>query len=175
MTANVTITRIAALALTIAGTTTAQAAPWQTHKYETDGFAIEFSGDVLTKPIDVNADTLSKMIRTTSYLQDGGNVYAYIVGASLFKDDASFDFDAGVKGTMATYKCTVIDSDTSPTGTGDRAREIHGSKCDGGTIRVGARFFLVGKWFYQVAYLITEEANAADAEHFLQSFGLIGK
>ena len=165
----------ASLVFAALSTAAAQTATWQTHRYETDGFTIEFSGDVLTKPIDVNTDTLSKMVRTTSYIQDGGNTYAYIVGASLFKDDASFDFEAGVKGTMDTYKCAVTDSDTSPTDIGDRAREIHASNCNGGTIRVGARFFLVGKWFYQLAYLIAPEANAADAEHFLQSFKLIAK
>lgn len=165
----------ASLAFAAASASAAQAATWQTHRYETDGFTIEFSGDVLTKPIDVNTDTLNQMVRTTSYIQDGGNTYAYIVGASLFKPDAGFDFEAGVKGTMDSYKCAVIGSDTSPAGIGDRAREIHASKCSGGTIRVGAKFFIVGKWFYQIAYLIAPAANAADAEHFLRSFKLIAK
>ena len=168
-----TATRFASFALLIAATATAQAAPWTSHKYETDGFAVEFSGDVAVKPIDVNAETQAAMVRSTSYLQDGGAAYAYLVGASLFKPDANFDFDAGVKGTMDSYKCKVTKSDVSPTGIGDRAREIRSAECVDGTVRIGARFVLDGKWFYQVVYLIGKAHNQADAEHFLKSFKLI--
>jgi hypothetical protein len=40
-----------------------------------------------------------------------------------------------------------------------------------GTIRAGARYFTTGKWFYQVIYLVPDDAQYTDdAEHFLASF-----
>jgi hypothetical protein len=162
---------ILALAV-VAALATAHAGTWQTHRYQTDGFAIDFSGTVLVKPTDLDADTMSSMTRSTSYMQDGGDVYVYIVGASLLKETVAFDFDAGVKGTIDTYKCAQIESDISAKDGAGQSREIHGAKC-GGDIRVGARFVKQGRWFYQVVYMITPRANAADAAHFLSSFKLV--
>lgn len=162
----------ASLALMIAATGLTQAAAWQAHQYQTDGFAVEFSANVKVSPIAVNETTQAKMVRATSYLQDGGGAYAYLVGASLFKDDALFDFAAGVIGTMKSYKCRMIDSDTTTKQMGNLVREVRGSQCMDGTARVGARFVLADKWFYQVVYLVSRESDRPDAEYFLQSFRL---
>jgi len=163
---------IALVASTVAAFATAHAAAWQTHAYETDGFVVDFSGPVLVKPIDLDANTMNSMTRSTSYMQNGGDTYVYLVGASLLKETIVFDFDAGVKGTIDTYKCAQIDSDISARhGTG-QSREIHGTKCKG-DVRVGARFVKQGRWFYQVVYLITPKANADDAAHFLATFKVL--
>ena len=45
---------ILALAV-VAALATAHAATWQTHRYQTDGFAVDFSGTVLVKPTDLYA------------------------------------------------------------------------------------------------------------------------
>lgn len=164
-----TLALIASLAAALAP---AHAATWQTHNYQTDGFAVDFSGTVMVKPNDLDADTMSRMTRSTSYIQDGGDVYVYVVGASLLKETVVFDFDAGVKGTIDTYKCAQIESDTSAKDGAVQSREIHGAKC-GGDLRVGARFVKQGRWFYQVVYMIAPGANAADAAHFLASFRLV--
>jgi len=163
---------LAIIATLVAALATAHAASWQTHNYETDGFAVDFSGTVTAKPIDLDAGTLKSLTRSTSYMQDGGNVYVYLVGASLLKDASAFNFEAGVKGTIDTYKCAKIESDTSAKQDEGQSREIHGSNC-GGDIKVGARFLQRGRWFYQVVYLIAPTANAADAAHFLASFKLV--
>jgi len=163
---------LALIASIVAALATAHAATWQTHSYETDGFAVDFSGTVSVKPIDLDADTMNSLTRSTSYMQDGGNIYVYLVGASLLKDAGAFNFDAGVKGTIDTYKCAKIESDTSAKQTDGQSRDIQGSNC-GGDIKVGARFIQRGRWFYQVVYLIAPAANAADAAHFLASFKLI--
>lgn len=155
--------------------TTAEAADWRKYEYANEGFSIEFSGNVAVKQTDLSADTLSKMVSSTSYVQDGGATLAYVMAASRFKDEVEFNFDAGVKGTMDTYTCKVTESDTASTKGGKNTREVHASKCVDGTVRVGARFFMVGKWFYQVVYLIGPTESLADAEHYLQSFKLIGR
>jgi hypothetical protein len=105
-------------------------------------------------------------------MQESGDTYVYLVGASLLKDASAFNFDAGVKGTIDTYKCAKIESDTSAKQGDGQSREIHGSNC-GGDIKVGARFVQRGRWFYQVVYLIAPAADAADAAHFLASFKLV--
>jgi len=156
----------------IAVASAAHAAAWQAHQYDTDGFAVEFSANVKVRPLAVNDTTQAKVVRATSYMQVGGGAYAYTVGASLFKPDARFDFASGVVATMRTYKCRAIDSDTTTKQVGAVIREVRGSQCMNGTVRVGARFVLARQWFYQVVYLVSTDASVNDAEHFLQSFRL---
>ncbi len=149
--------------IALAGSTPARAETWQTRVFKEHGFSIDFSGDVFDKPVEVTAG------RGTQYIQDGGS-FAYFVTASLFEND--FDFDSGVARGMSVLSCTVTDSDISPASSADRSREIHGSNCSGG-VRAGVAYFLVGKRFYQVMYLIPADGDPTNAEHFLHSFKLI--
>src|SRR5262245_40500301 len=89
----------------------ASAADWRTHSYDTDGFSVDFSGNVKVEPIAVNEQTKNMLVRSTSYVQDGGNIYVYLAAASNFVEGAKFDFAAGVKGTIDTYRCASVDSD----------------------------------------------------------------
>jgi hypothetical protein len=164
------IVAVAALATALAP---AFAAEWRTHTYEADGFAIDFSGPVTAKPTPVDEATQQAMVRTTAYVQDGGNLYAYAANASLWKAEHPIDFDAGVKGTMDAYKCTATDSDAATPEGEVKAREIYASACLGGTARVGAKFVLRGQWFYQIVYIITADAQTADGKRFLASFKLL--
>lgn len=153
----------------------ARAADWKKHEYKNEGFSIEFSGNIVVKQTDVSIDTLSKLESTTSYVQDGGATLAYVMAATHFKDSTDFAFDAGVKGTMDTYSCKLTETDKASNDNGKSVREIHASKCVDGSVRVGARFVMVGKWFYQVVYLIGPSESVSDADHFLQSFKLIAR
>jgi len=163
-------TFVASIAISLAP---ANAATWQTQTYETDGFTVDFSGKVRVKPIEVDAEAKKNLVRSTSYMQDGGDSYVYIVGASLLREGAVFDFDAGVKGTMDTYKCAQIDTDKAANPGAVRSREIRAAKCIDGKVRIGAKFFHQGPWFYQVVYMIAPGANAADAAHFFASFKIV--
>lgn len=159
--------------LTIAlalGAAAAQAAGWHLQTLKTDGFSIEFSGDMQVQPTPLKNETQSAVVRSTIYMQDGGS-YAFLVGATLLK--GGFSFPAGVSGTLESYKCATTDRDESGSmrdGTQTRVVHLHG--CANG-LKVGASFFMRGQWFYQVVYLIPESSSAADGEHFLASFRLL--
>jgi hypothetical protein len=60
------------IALVLAGHGATQAQTWKKHTYATDGFEVEFSGDVRVMPTNLNEDTLKKIVRSTDYQQDGG-------------------------------------------------------------------------------------------------------
>lgn len=150
-----------------------QAQTWKKHTYATDGFQVEFSGDVTISPTAVDAETKKKIVRATSYLEDGGE-YSYIVAASLQLVDVNFE--NGVKRSFAAIKCATTTADTPLTFAAGRARELRGTKCHDGTFRVDARYFTVGKRFYQaMAIHPINGSHAANARRFIESFKVIGK
>jgi len=149
---------------------TASAAAWRTSVYETDGFSVAFSGGIKVEPMNLDENARKNLVRATMYSQDNGTFW-YGVGASLWTADASLNFDDGVSGTMNSYKCAKTDSDVRSSLPGGSMREIFASGCENAA-RIGARFFLRGRWFYQVVYLISSDDQADDAKHFLASFKL---
>ncbi len=162
-----TLALIASLIMPVAWASDAQAAPWHTVRHADDGFVVEFSDNVSGTP------TTGSNYRATQYVQDGGS-YAYIVAATVYEVGVSIDFDENVKRAMSVLNCSSIDSEVSPSSSADRNREIHGSKCNQG-VRAGVAFFLAGRRFYQVMYLIPNDSDSSDAEHFLHSFKLIAE
>lgn len=144
-----------------------EAAPWQTVSYAEDGFAVDFSGEVYSTTENESG------YRSTHYIQDGGD-YGYFVFATQYAEGAAIDFDGNGNRGISVLECAVTDDDTSPASAADRSREYHGSKCSLG-VRAGIAYFLAGRWFYQVMYLIPDDGDSSDAEHFLHSFKLIAK
>jgi hypothetical protein len=156
--------------LLMATRTGAGATTWKTFRYAQDRFEIQFpdKAEIKLSPTTINAETRGKIVRATDYLLDGGE-YAYIVGASLLKVDVNFE--GGVKSSFDGLKCKTTSSDKPLSYPKGRARELHGENCMEGTIRAGARYFTTGKWFYQILYLVPNDAKYQDdAEHFLSSF-----
>lgn len=152
--------------------TYAETVTWRKQTYATDGFEVEFSGAVKVTPTKLNAETAKKIVRSTDYLQDGGS-RAYIVSASIVKGE--LNFDEGVKGNRDSLKCKKTTSDTPLNLAGGRGREVRGEGCVDGTIVAEGRYFVKGKAFYQVVFLITDASDLESGRHFLRSFKIIGK
>ena len=161
------------LGLLLVGMTAVEAQGWTKHSHTADGFEVEFSGKVQVSPTDMDADTRTRIIRATNYLQDG-NDYAFIVAASLQRVDVNFE--NGIKLSQGALKCTTIISDTNLRFPGGRAREIRSTNCTEGQFHADARYFTVGRWFYQVLALHPINGSlASDARRFVESFRVTGK
>ena len=164
---------LAALAWLLAGQIGADAQSWKKHRYATDGFEVEFSGDVKVVPTSINAETQTKIVRSTDYQQDSGD-YVYIVGASLLLVDVNFE--NGIKQSYASLKCKTTTRDTALALKGGSAREVRGTDCHDGNFRVEARYFTTGKWFYQVIALFKKDSGFDQgARRFVESFKVIDK
>ena len=155
----------------LAGQMSAHAQTWSKHRYVTDGFEVEFSGDVKVVPTQLNAETLKKIVRSTDYQQDDGD-RVHIVGASLLLVDVNFD--NGVKQSFEALKCKVRTKDAVLSFPGGRAREVFGTDCHDGNYRVEARYYTKGKWFYQVVCLFKKNSGYDQgARRFVTSFKVI--
>jgi hypothetical protein len=163
---------IASLLSTASG---ADATTWKAYRYVEDKFEVQFpdKSEIKPSPSTINDDIKAKIVRATDYLLDGGD-YAYIVGASLLKVDVNFD--GAAKSSFEGLRCKTTSSDKLLNYPAGRARELRGDDCMEGTIRAGARYYTTAKWFYQILYLVPQDAKfREDAEHFLTSFKIIGK
>jgi hypothetical protein len=157
----------------LAGHGAAQAQTWKKHTYATDGFEVEFSGDVRVMPTNLNEDTLKKIVRSTDYQQDGGE-FVFVVGASLLLVDVNFE--NGIKQSFAALKCKTTNSDAAVAFAGGRGREVLGTDCFDGNYRAETRYFTKGKWFYQVIALFKKDAGIdQSARRFVESFKVISK
>lgn len=161
-----------ALLLTAAGA--AGAAEWRLQKYATDGFQAEFSGPVEVAEQELDAQTRSRIVRSTTYIQDGGNTFAYVAIAMLSKSDINFD------GALKSVRdsCKSITTDVAINVAEGRGRELRGANCGAGNAwRLDGRYFTKGNWFYQAFTYVKMNGSDADneaAHHFVQSFSLIG-
>jgi hypothetical protein len=164
---------LAASILLLAGQGAAHAQIWKKYTYTTDGFEVEFSGNVKIVPTQATADVQKKIVRSTDYQQDSGS-YVYIVGASLLLADVNFE--NGSKQSFAALKCKTTTRDTALALAGGRGREVQGTDCHDGNHRVEARYFTKGKWFYQVIALFKKDGGYDQgARRFVTSFKVIGK
>ena len=160
-----------ALVCLLVGPMAALAQTWTRHRYVTDGFEVEFSGDVKVVPTQLSAETLKKIVRSTDYQQDAGE-YVYIVGASLLLVDVNFE--NGVKQSFEALKCKLRTNDAVLSFPGGRAREVFGTDCHDGNYRVEARYYTKGKWFYQVVCLFKKNSGYDQgARRFVTSFKVI--
>jgi len=162
------------LVFLLAGVIDAHAQSWKKHRYVTDGFEVEFSGDVQVKPTTLSAETKKKVVRATDYMQDAGT-FVYAVAASLNKEGVNFD--GGATASFAALKCKTTTGDTPMTLPGaGRGREFRGVDCHDGTMRAESRYYTTGKWFYQVITLFKKDGGGEKAaRYFLLSFKLIKK
>ena len=151
----------------------AYAETWKKNVYETDGFEVEFSGDIQTTPIELNAKTRANTVRSTSYMQNAGD-YIYVVGATRVRGEVLFD--AGSSASFAAYKCKVKILDSALAFGMGRARRIQGTNCGDCTYTAYTRYFTTGKWFYQIVALFKQDSGLDEAaRHFVTSFNVIGR
>lgn len=151
----------------------AQSQTWKKHTYASDGFEVEFSGEVTANPTQLSAETQKKVVRAIQYMQDGGD-FVFAVAYSLNKDGVNFE--EGSKSSFAALKCKFTTRDEPLMLPGGRGRELSGTDCHDGTLRAQCRYFSTGNWFYQVITLFKDNrGNEDNARHFLQSFKLIAR
>jgi hypothetical protein len=150
----------------------AEPAAWQIYTSADDGFVVEFSGPVKVDPTAIDAKVKDRIVRSTNYLQDGGE-FAFIVGASLMR--YSVNFDEGVKASFATLKCQKTVSEADLKFPGGKAREVLGTDC-ASDLRVDSRYFTKAKWFYQVIALTKKDGgDVGSVRRFLESFKVTQK
>jgi hypothetical protein len=163
---------LAAVVTAFAALSTASAAEWRTSTYESDGFAVDFSGNVTVSPMELDEATKKLTVRSTHYLQDGG-AYAYLVAVMLLSPDATLDMASAVKAAMQAYDCKKVASDNSSKTSEADVRELFASQCFQGSHKLGARYYGRGQWFYQVVYLVPGDEQIPDGKRFLTSFKLL--
>ncbi len=148
------------------------AVDWKKHTFAEDRFEIEFSGPVRSEPVPLDGQSRRRVVRSTHHLQETARAI-YIVGAQHNADVVNFD--AGIKGSFATLKCKATEPETDMPIGGGRGRELKGRDCFDGAMRAEARYYEVGKWFYQVMAIYAKDGDEAAARRFLQSFKVIGR
>ena len=141
---------------------------WKKYSYRENGFEVEFPDTPKTIETPLNEPMKSQIVRSTNYVYDfDQNNYA--VGATLL-NAIEFNFDAGAKGTFDTFQCKTTVSDRTLQIFNARGRELIGSACSG-VFRFESRYFLKGRWFYQVFARYKENGgDTSTARHFLSSF-----
>jgi hypothetical protein len=141
---------------------------WKQHRYQADGFQVEFSGQISVTETKMSPETQKVVSRSTQYLQDGGS-YAYIVTSGLYTKTPNFE--GGVKSGNASGACEKLEGKPVSIPGADQGREFVGTGCKSG--RWLNRYFLKGKWFYQILAIWPEDGDAESARHFVESFKLL--
>jgi hypothetical protein len=136
---------------------------WTQQTYTQDQFRVEFPGPVKVVP-DLTPETKREFIRSTYYMSSRGAA-EYDVGATLYLGGVSFD--EGVKHSFAIFKCKTTAVDHTIPFRGKQARELIGKECAGNIQQVIARYYEIGKFFYQV---LTTGGDQEAAQRFLNSF-----
>jgi len=145
---------------------------WKKHSFAEDRFEIEFPGAIRSESVKLDPATRKKVARSTQHIQIGSD-FVFIVGAQENVD--AVNFDAGAQGSFSSLTCQSRDSDAPLPLANGRGREIKGKHCMDNTMRVEARYFEQGKWFYQLIAIIPVEREAdAATQRFLNSFRIIG-
>jgi hypothetical protein len=158
---------LSCLILFSASATDAPAQTWKKHRYAADGFEMEFSGNVITSPVDISAESKKIIERSTSYIQGDAST-AYILTATLYK--VAPDLDAVAKRGYGALKCKTTVGDSPLTIAGGRGRELRGSDCDKG-VNAENRYYLKGKWLYHAIALYKKDGgDEKAARYFIQSF-----
>jgi hypothetical protein len=138
--------------------------------YETDGFEVEFSGQVEVAQTEITPDSAKRLVRATNYLQSGSD-FAYMVNATVVR--GTVNFSEAVRRSFQAINCRSIVTDTALPFPAGQARELHGIDCHDGTAHAEARYFTAGRRFYQVLFLIKDSGDLQAARRFLESFKVI--
>jgi len=146
---------------------------WKKYSNPTDGFEVEFPGEVQPTPTQLDPETQKKVVRAMQYMLDGGD-FVYAVAYSLNRQGVNFE--EGAKSSFAALRCKTTTSDTPLNIAGVRGRELRGTDCHDGTMRAESRYFTTANWFYQVITLFKKQGgNEAEARRFLRSFKLTAR
>jgi hypothetical protein len=145
-----------------------QTLQWTKQTYAQDQFRAEFPGPVKVVP-DRTPESKREFIRSTYYLSNRGAA-EYDVGATLYLGGVTFD--EGVKHSFAIFKCKTTAVDRAIPFQGKQARELIGKDCAGNIQTVIARYYEIGKFFYQV---LTAGGDQEAAERFVNSFEVLAQ
>jgi hypothetical protein len=160
-----------AFAALLALSAAAHAQPWNwaEHDHPEDGFAVEFNGMVMVKPMKL-ADAASRIVRGTQYVQSD-RLQLYSVAASLNR--ASINLAEGAQRSFAGLSCGRKLAESAIKMPWGEALELRGEHCIDGTYEAEARYHRAGLWFYQVVALYKHKGGDAEsARRFLDSFRL---
>ena len=136
---------------------------WAMQTYAQDGFRAEFPAPVKVVP-DQTPDSKKSFIRATYYMSHVGAA-EYNVGATLYLGGVTFD--EGVRHGFAVFKCKTTTVDHAIPFRGKQARELIGKDCADNIPVVTARYYELGKYFYQV---LATGSDRETAERFVNSF-----
>ena len=150
--------------LLIACSGAAHAQTWSKFQSTADGFEIDAPGKVETEAEKPD----ERLVRSTQYTVEGDGLIV-AVSATLAKVDPNLA--GGVNGSFPNFKCETKASDQNLEVSGGQARELRGDGCVEGR-SVVARYYVIGKWFYQVFALYSSQRKA-DAARFMASFKLL--
>ena len=149
----------------------AQTQTWKKSTNTTDGFEVEFSGDVETAQTEMTAEAAKRGVRATNYTQTGSS-FVYMVNVTTVR--GVVNFSEAVKRSFQAVNCKSTVSDTALPFPAGQARELRGTECHDGTARAEARYFTTGRRFYQALFLIKNDGGDLHAaRRFLESFSVI--
>ncbi len=140
---------------------------WKTYTSAADGFQVDFSGAVKVTPTH-HKNLPTSPVRETVYAENGGN-FTYGVAAVLYSTPVA-NFGPAIKEAFAANKCKPTSQSSVQVSSG-QAAQYSGTDCLGGRQSALVRYFTVADWYYQVsAYFPPDDADAANAAHFVDSF-----
>jgi hypothetical protein len=150
--------------LLIACSGAAHAQTWTKFQSTADGFEIDAPAKVETEAEKSDP----RLVRSTEYTMEADGLLAS-VSATLAKVD--LNLAGAVGGSFPNFKCKTKVSDQDLPVPGGQARELRGDGCVEQRAIV-ARYYVVGKWLYQVFALYSPDKKA-DAARFVDSFKLL--
>lgn len=150
--------------LLIACSAAAQAQTWSKFQSTADGFEIDAPGKVVTEVEKQDP----RIVRSTEYTVEADGLLI-TVSATLAKVD--LNLAGAVNGSFPNFKCKTKAPGQNPPVPGNQSREVRGEGCVEQR-SVVARYYVVGKWLYQVFALYNPDKKA-DATRFLDSFKLL--
>lgn len=141
---------------------------WKKHAFADDRFEVEFSGPVKSEPLQLDAQTRRRVVRSVQHMQEAADLI-FVVGAQHNID--AVHLEAGARASFNAFRCKNTQTEIEVPIDGGRGVELKGSACFDGSMRAEARYFQVGKWFYQVIALFHKDTvEEAIARRFLLSF-----
>lgn len=141
---------------------------WKKHTFAEDRFEVEFSGAFKSEPLQLDAQTRRRIVRSVQHMQEAADMI-FVVGAQ--HNVEAVHLDAGARASFNAFRCKTTQSEIEVPIEGGRGLEFKGSQCFDGSMRAEARYFEVGKWFYQVIAMFHKDTvTEATARRFLLSF-----
>ena len=141
---------------------------WKKHTFAEDRFEVEFSGAFKSEPLALDVQTRRRVVRSVQHMQEAADLI-FVVGAQ--QNTETVHLDAGARASFKAFRCKVMQPESEVPIDGGRGLEFKGSECFDGSMRAEARYYEIGKWFYQVIALFHKDTvTEATARRFLLSF-----